>query len=233
MTDKPKFTQHEQDFFKLVVARPGAKLSGHCFAPGVEDEPFALWSNLEEAGLIKCVGSYRWEPAVDVLALGIQAAIAADKSERHQGQPVACASILVKLVSGKLVATVERFDGSRLPFGCLVDLYKYPPATSDPGEVERVRAELAGTAAESERRRNCCADLIAERDTLRAQLDELHRVLENLKNAHAFKAKCAEQPDDAVDTGAMRDAYEWCRTSGDELFAVLIANEAKKGDTPC
>ncbi|QVL21017.1 hypothetical protein KH389_10725 [Pseudomonas qingdaonensis] len=42
---------------------------------------------------------------------------------------------------------------------------------ADPGEVERLRNELAGTVAECQRRRNSCADLIAECATLRERLE--------------------------------------------------------------
>lgn len=107
--------------------------------------------------------------------------------KQHQGEPVACASILVKLVGGKLVATVERFDGSRLPFGCLVDLYKYPPASADPSELratkqalESLKGEANDLRDEVERRRvrgQACANKVA---ILRAQLAERDALLREI-----------------------------------------------------
>ena len=88
-SDKPKFTRQELDFFKLVVASPGAKLSSECFASGEADEPYALWENLEAAGLITCIGSYRWKPAVDVIELGVQAAVSAELAKLQPEQVVA------------------------------------------------------------------------------------------------------------------------------------------------
>lgn len=107
-------------------------------------------------------------------------------------------------------------------------------ATGDLGNAEFIDAKLFDA-------------LKVERDSLKAQLDqcqarrrqfaeevngrlnvleeraaELEPLLGNLRKAHEFKAICLADRETADATGATRDAYEWCRTAGDDLAAHLI-----------
>lgn len=114
---------------------------------------------------------------------------------QHQGEPIA-----VLYANGSVLTKAD--CGDYFEICCKVETPLYTHA--DAGEVERLReqvetlrlmtndylfeterlrAELAGTIAESERRRNCCADLIEERDTLRAQLAEQDALTQAVKNA--------------------------------------------------
>lgn len=55
---------------------------------------------------------------------------------------------------------------------------------------------------------------------LRAQLAELEARVAPVRNAYAFLLQCrADTTDNAIETGALRDAYEWLRTSAEELGA--------------
>lgn len=93
-------------------------------------------------------------------------------AQQHQGKPVAW------LVNGPDHRNAYIQDPMDWAQGYeVVPLYTH----ADHGEVERLRAELAGTIAESQRRRDCCADLIEERNTLRAQLAERDALL---RDAH-------------------------------------------------
>lgn len=98
------------------------------------------------------------------------------------------------------------------------------PAGGYENEVRRLRAELAGTIAESERRRNCCADLIEERDTLRAQLAEAQqKYTDELGKRLAVEVKSEAQLADAhallkevlikTDRWILPDLYERIRLS--------------------
>ena len=63
---------------------------------------------------------------------------------------------------------------------------------ADPGEVERLRNELAGTVAECQRRRNSCADLIAEAVTameFRASAEDISR----MSHAHPTFAEAVKE----------------------------------------
>lgn len=52
---------------------------------------------------------------------------------------------------------------------------------------------------------------------------KLHAALKNMQSAHEFRRKCKAEGDSALETGAMRDAHEWCRQAGEEVDAVLVA----------
>ena len=64
----PELSGEELEFLKSVHAYCGSKLHS-CFG----EDGSALWPRLEEIGLIKCLGSYKWELTFDAVAMGIKA----------------------------------------------------------------------------------------------------------------------------------------------------------------
>lgn len=105
-------------------------------------------------------------------------------------------------------------------------------SAADPGEVERLRAELAGTIAESERRRNCCADLIEERDTLRAQLAERDELLKRVHQADALSHNCPLWKD--IDAAQSASAEPSAPTGFDypDALRLLSADHCKECGHP-
>lgn len=83
----------------------------------------------------------------------------AQPADQHQGEPVA---FYREFVDGREYCE-KPFTNDWTP------LYIH----ADAGEVERLRRELEGTISECQRRRNSCAVLIAECDTLRASLESV------------------------------------------------------------
>lgn len=68
------FNASECEFIELVCKNPGGKLSG---AIG-NDAP---WKRPEEQGLVRCVGSYKWEPT-EKLVIAIDAARTAPATDK-------------------------------------------------------------------------------------------------------------------------------------------------------
>lgn len=88
--------------------------------------------------------------------------------------------------------------------------------------IAGLRTELAGTIAESKRRRNCCADLIDERDTLRAQLATSNDARETLNaQLRAAHDKLAER--DALLERVVDHAKFW----HDHPYAEVVEAIAK------
>lgn len=100
---------------------------------------------------------------------------------QQQGEPVAHARICWVGFDSKGKTVSMEIGVDNMPVPRKVELGEQLIFLDDHRrEVDRLRAELAGTIAESKRRRNCCADLIAERDTLRAQLAERDALLNHM-----------------------------------------------------
>jgi hypothetical protein len=76
-----QLTLHERDFLKTVLKNAGAKIRDL-----VSEEQLGLWTRFEEAGLIRCVGNWKWEP-VDEDAL--IAALATQPNPPVHAAPVA------------------------------------------------------------------------------------------------------------------------------------------------
>lgn len=53
-------------FLMLIIQHPGAKFNG---GQAYDNDSNALWPALEERGLIKCVGSFKWEPTESCLII--------------------------------------------------------------------------------------------------------------------------------------------------------------------
>ena len=70
----PELSDEELEFLKAVHAHCGSKLHS-CFSEDGSD----LWKRLEEIGLIKCIGSYKWELTFDAVAMGIKARLSGVK----------------------------------------------------------------------------------------------------------------------------------------------------------
>lgn len=102
---------------------------------------------------------------------------AAPKLVQHQGEPVAW---LAKTLKGGLAGTLglARSDQRLNP-----ELYEGPFPVfrhADPGEVERLRTELAASREVGVSDQQTIQNLVSERDTLRAQLTEAHALLRHL-----------------------------------------------------
>jgi hypothetical protein len=105
-------------------------------------------------------------------------------AQQHQGEPVACASIKMRMVNGRLCATVERFDSGQFTLGELTEVFTH----AHPAEVERLRAEIEEW--------NRIFDMQEGKiDALRAQLAEaqalLQKVLGHLKAGKPGEAQVA------------------------------------------
>lgn len=94
---------------------------------------------------------------------------------------------------------------------------------------ERAKIGTAELEQYQARRRQFAEEMNGRLTVLEERADELEPLLKNLRKAHEFKALCLGDRETADDVGATRDAYEWCRTAGDELAAYLIkqASEVK------
>jgi hypothetical protein len=68
-------TKYEADFVRAVVRNPGGK---HPWNSVMTEGARPLWERPEELGLVRAVGSFKWEPT-DKLVVAI-------RSEQHPGE---------------------------------------------------------------------------------------------------------------------------------------------------
>lgn len=89
----------------------------------------------------------------------------------NQGEQMACATIKMHMVGSRLCLTVERFDRDQFTLGELTEVFTH----ADPGEVERLRAELEEWKQRCQYNADTAHDVAKERDTLRAEADRLRQ----------------------------------------------------------
>lgn len=106
-------------------------------------------------------------------------AILEQPAEQHQGEPVALPERKAITAYG-LTALDSEAEGWN---ACLDEIAKLGPlyTHADPGEVERLRAELAEWKKRCQYNADTAHDVARERDTLRAQLAERDALLRDLE----------------------------------------------------
>lgn len=118
----PELSGEELEFLKSVHAYCGSKLHS-CFG----EDGSALWPRLEEIGLIKCLGSYKWELTFDAVAMGIKARLNGVKPLSSAAPKIEFVACTAYNMGGDGYAEQTQTCCGSCPGGCVAGLNAVKP----------------------------------------------------------------------------------------------------------